>query len=108
MKHSKNVVMAILVLFVLSCASCNLFQRKAVTESYKISGELLESTRISMRKLCDNGTFTPEKCAELKASYELAASNFIKAGEMLKAANQANIAVDDILASIKSDIRRVE
>ena len=108
MKYSNKVVIVIAVLFALSCVSCNVFQRKAVTESYRISDELLEATRVSMKKMCDSGVFTPEKCAELKASWEAAQRRLIEAGDALKAVNRANQSVDEILAMIKSDIRRVE
>ena len=109
MKYNRNVVVVIAVLLIMNCAvGCNIFQRRAVTESYKMSDELLESTRVSMKKLCDEGVFTPEKCAELKVSWELAQKRLIEAGDALKAANRANEAVDDILAIIKSDIRRIQ
>jgi len=103
-------VMLLLAAFALFyfVVGCNVVQRKSTTESYRISGDLLESTRLSMRALCDNGVFTPEKCAELKASYDLAAERFLEAGKAIKQANKANRAVDDILAGIKSEIRRVE
>ena len=109
MKYNRNVVVVIVVLLIMNCAvGCNIFQRKAVTESYKLSDEMLESTRVSMRKLCNEGLFTPAKCLELKASWELAQKRLVEAGDALKAANRANEAVDDILAIIKSDIRRIQ
>ena len=107
MKRKLTVTLLILALFCIS-TSCNILQRKSITESYKLSGELLESTRITMRTLCDNGVFTPEKCVELRLSYERAVVNFLKAGDMLKQANRANRAMDDILAGIKRDIREIE
>ena len=106
----KRKVVATLLILVLFCIStgCMVLQRKSVTESYRVSGELLETTRVVMRTLCDNGTFTPEKCIELRLRYERAAASFLKAGDALKQANRANQVVDDILVGIQNDIRRIE
>ena len=90
MKYNRNVVVVIAVLLIMNCAvGCNIFQRRAVTESYKLSDELLEFLQESpMRKLCDEGLFTPEKCAELKVSWELAAKRLIEARGCFKGCEQ--------------------
>jgi hypothetical protein len=105
----KRVLPLVLILFVVvTVSACNLTQRRAVTESYKISDQLLESTRKSMRTLCDNGVFPPEKCEELRVKWERARDEFVKAGDALIAANKAGNTVDSILNGIKAEIRRIE
>ena len=96
------------VLILVFVVGCNVLSRRSVTESYKISGDLLESTRVSIHALCDNEILTREKCQELIKSYDIAAKNLYDAGEALKQANRANSITDDILSRIKTEIRRSE
>ena len=105
MKRVSSVMVVLLLVLVVGCASK---QHRYISESYNLSDVLLESTRKSMRGLCDNEVFTFEKCTELRLRWEAARDELVKAGDALIEANRAGTTVDTILNDIKDEIRRVE
>ncbi len=107
----KNVSLLLLLLLIVLLAGCAVTSSKNLkytANSYAISGDLLESTRVSLRSLCDNGLATPEQCEKWRASYEDAKMKYIIAGDALIDAERMGKAVDNILNGINSEIKTIK
>jgi len=78
MVKGKAVLIAIAVIFIVGCGTW----QKTTTLTYESMGAALITFEAESQRLCADGTFTPEKCEQIKIAYNNAIDMYWRLGSI--------------------------